>query len=339
MRARLQWRGAGGGVIALVCLHCDHSNLADANFCSACGAGLLRRLCPSCHVANGVGAQFCHACGFRLQQQAGDEPTAAASGPQLSLVRSRPPGPASADTEADAVAQAGADVEPATGGDAMPASPPARPLRWWASSSARGVAGFVVVAALFAWLVDGTTAPYARPKTAAAQDPVGALPSPAAAPVATALPADPSTAARPPAADAGSITATAAPAAVPTPPPAPTAGSTLTSPSMPATETAMAPEAAPAVAPAEVAPVLPAPAGSRLAAVSPEVADAGAPPVATPPAVRASSRATARPVRRNQAGTRAAASTVPTAPVPQRRTPAIACTANAQALGLCSLNP
>ena len=296
-------------MIALVCLHCDHSNLADANFCSACGAGLLRRLCPSCHVANGVGAQFCHACGFRLQQQAGDEPAAAASGPQLSLVRSRPAGPASADGEADAAAEAQAVTlgEPATDGDAVPALPPERPARWWSSSSARGVAGFVVVAALFAWLVDATTAPYARPKTAAAQDPVGALPSPAAAPVATALPADPSTAARPSAADAGAMAATAAPVDAAT-------AATL-------------------------------PAEPRVAAVAPEVANAGAPPVATPvatpPAVRASSRATTRPVRRNQAGARTAASTVPAkpAPAPQRRTPAIACTANAQALGLCSLNP
>ncbi len=53
-------------VVELTCLECNHSNLSDANFCSACGAGLLRRLCPGCHVANSVGAQYCQACGFHL---------------------------------------------------------------------------------------------------------------------------------------------------------------------------------------------------------------------------------------------------------------------------------
>jgi hypothetical protein len=96
-------------VIALVCLHCNHSNLADANFCSACGAGLLRRLCPSCHVANGVGAQFCHACGVRLQLS-GEERAVASGGSHLSLVSLRP---------ADAVSTLSGDDAPALGETAV----------------------------------------------------------------------------------------------------------------------------------------------------------------------------------------------------------------------------
>lgn len=55
-------------MIALVCIHCNHSNLSDAKFCSGCGAGLLRRLCPRCHVANGLDAHFCLDCGTKLPE-------------------------------------------------------------------------------------------------------------------------------------------------------------------------------------------------------------------------------------------------------------------------------
>ena len=79
-------------MIALVCLHCNHSNLDDAKYCSKCGAGLLRRLCPSCHVANGGDSQFCQDCGFRLPAEADAPMPVVAPQPGTQEVRT-PPAP------------------------------------------------------------------------------------------------------------------------------------------------------------------------------------------------------------------------------------------------------
>ena len=60
--------GTPAQVVHLVrCHKCNHSNNADAKFCSECGAALAKSVpCLSCHELNDPDAKFCDNCGKPL---------------------------------------------------------------------------------------------------------------------------------------------------------------------------------------------------------------------------------------------------------------------------------
>src|ERR1051325_10690012 len=64
---------------AMTCLHCQHANPADAQFCTGCGQPLAR-LCPACQTPNTLDSRFCKACGTSLT--ASPQPDLRAAAPQ-----------------------------------------------------------------------------------------------------------------------------------------------------------------------------------------------------------------------------------------------------------------
>ena len=45
-----------------LCPYCDHPNLADAKFCSACGAAMHLAPCPHCGAVNNISSAACYRC-------------------------------------------------------------------------------------------------------------------------------------------------------------------------------------------------------------------------------------------------------------------------------------
>ena len=62
---------------ALTCPSCNHANLADARFCTACGGSLeARQTCPSCRKEQPLNNRFCLVCGGELGASAWNAPPA-----------------------------------------------------------------------------------------------------------------------------------------------------------------------------------------------------------------------------------------------------------------------
>ena len=335
-------------MIALVCLHCNHSNLDDAKYCSKCGAGLLRRLCPSCHVANGGDSQFCQDCGFRLpaeaeaptlvsvaaQRQASQEAraTSEAEDPSAHVLVDEPRTvpmwptsawrPGAATGSPLAVLGASELVHEVT--DVPEAKTSLR--RFDPGPRALALAG-VVVACLVVWVLKGP----ATPSVDVVSVPVEPVANAVATPVAGERRAQPAVLAIGTAAVAPAAVAAIAPPPVRVEPPAPSSGQPAEASTVAAETSAAAaspsasePVAAPAVV---IAPKLVA--APRTAPVV--VARVGPPrrAVRNVPREREAPTVEARP---------AVAAPAPTAPRP-RESPAIACTDKVQALGLCTLKP
>jgi rRNA maturation endonuclease Nob1 len=60
------------------CSRCQHENLADSKFCSACGAALGLR-CPGCNHVVDPQNRFCSVCGHPLGDKAVPEPAGEAA--------------------------------------------------------------------------------------------------------------------------------------------------------------------------------------------------------------------------------------------------------------------
>lgn len=298
-------------MITLVCLHCNHSNLGDAKYCSKCGAGLLRRFCPSCHVANGVGSQFCQDCGAALPEDDAvvPEPTPLHAAPQATtvpvpvLTAEVPPPRSSAwrssiDTGSSLTVLGPSDmVVPEL--DEPPFEP--APRRALLMQGSLAVVALIAAAGILVWAFKG-------PSSGAVVLDEARSAAPAAAVVAA-----PAERRIEPAAVA--VGATAAPVAL-TPAPAEAA---LTAPSValaqPAAAVASAPTAA-AVTPAPESPP------ARPVAVA-KVAVAARP---------------AKPAPRSAPPPAPAPQPAP-APARSRESTVVVCTEKVQALGLCSLKP
>ena len=313
-------------MITLVCLHCNHSNLDDAKYCSKCGAGLLRRLCPSCHVANGGDSQFCQDCGFRLPAEA--ETPAPVVAPQQAATQARTP-QVLVDEPRTVPMWTTSAWRPGAGGsplavlgaselvhevtDVPEALPSLR--RFNPGPRTLALAG-TVVACLVVWALKGGPASPSGDVASAPAEPV-------AAPVTSERRAEPAVLAI-----GGAAAAPAAVAAIAPPPalvelPAPPSAQQAEAPTLAATPSASEPMAAAvAVAPKPVAapratPVVVAkvePARRPLRNVARE---SEAPAAQARPAVVAPTPAVARP----------------------RESSAIVCTDKVQALGLCTLKP
>ena len=330
-------------MIALVCLHCNHSNLDDAKYCSKCGAGLLRRLCPSCHVANGGDSQFCQDCGFRLPAEAEAPVPVVAPQPAAQEVRTPPvPEDPSAHVLVDeprtvpmwptsawrpgatgsplAVLGASELVHEVT--DVSDASTSWR--RFDPGPRALALAA-AVVACLVVWVLKGP----ATPSVDVVSVPVEPVATAVATPVASERRAQPAVLAIGTAAVAPAAVAAIAPPPVRVEPPAPSSAQPAEAPAVAAETSAAAasPSASePVAAPAVVIAPKPVAAPRTAPVVVARVEPARRPLRSVP---REVATVEARP---------AVAAPAPTAPRP-RESPAIVCTDKVQALGLCTLKP
>ena len=338
-------------MIALVCLHCNHSNLDDAKYCSKCGAGLLRRLCPSCHVANGGDSQFCQDCGFRLPAEA-EAPTlvsVAAPQPATQQVRAMsqaedpsahvlvdeprtvPMWPTSArrpGATGSPLAVLGASElvhEVTDVSDVSDVSDASTSWRRFDPGPRALALAAAVVACLVVWVLKGP----ATPSVDVVSVPVEPVATAVATPVASERRAQPAVLAIGTAAVAPAAVAAIAPPPVRVEPPAPSSAQPAEAPTVAAETSAAAasPSASePVAAPAVVIAPKPVAAPRTAPVVVARVEPARRPLRSVP---REVATVEARP---------AVAAPAPTAPRP-RESPAIVCTDKVQALGLCTLKP
>jgi len=332
-------------VIELVCMHCHYSNLGDAKFCIDCGAGLVRRPCPSCHVVNELHAHFCLNCGARLPEA---EPplTQARAKVEATVIGDLPK--AVVDTVESARPRAVVTAQSVSGMAVVPDAAPAGRASVLALPVSVGGAALLMLAAAL-WVFKGPAPAASVPALShgassaqAGADSINASPAQrpqSLAPVATQAALAAIAPAIGNAASAAVLSAgmaIAGQANALAPPPLSNTGSSGMPAAMrpPATLAARQSAASDPAAGSAVEPLTP-----LLAPPTAFEAERGntATTAQRVAASREAARALPKPVSRERATAGPAGRPPPD--ISPRPAPAIACTSNVQALGLCTLTP